>query len=392
MTMNLFKCLLISAAVVVSASACDCSQYKGDRNIKKVMKEFNNVGIQAAVVKEGEIIYCKSFGLKNIESGEKLENDDVMRIASISKSFTTTSLMQLVEKGQISLDDDVSDLIGFKIRNPYFPDKKITLRMILSHTSSIKDKEDYFTLDHLNPAVNGDCKDSYHQNYGPGEGYDYSNMGMNLAGSILEKVSGARFDVYVKNNVIRPLGLYGGHNVDSLDAERFATIYEPNDGKYVVSEGAYRSRRDDMPGYVMGYSAPIFSPTGGIKISAHDLARYMTMHMNYGELDGVRIISKESAMTMQTPVWTDRKDDVYGLSIVTFIDMIDDPKYNQEDFSKCLKGHTGSAYGLYSIMIFSPIDKWGIVVMTNGASNVYKNDKNMFTKRAVNALYDAFIR
>lgn len=381
---------LLCAAVTVMAAGCNFSEFKADMGMKKVMKEFNNVGVQTAVVKDGKIIFCKSYGKKNLESGAALENNDIMRIASISKSFTTTSLMQLVEKGMIKLDDDVSDLIGFKIRNPYFPDTKITLRMILSHTSSIKDKEDYFTLDHLNPAVNGDCKDSFHENYGPGEGYDYSNMGLNLAGSILEKVSGVRFDDYVRNNVIRPLGLYGGHNVDSLDANLFATIYEPDNGKYEAQPGAYRSRAAEMPNYVMGYSTPLFSPTGGVKISSHDLARYMTMHMNYGELDGVRIISEESAKTMQTPVWD--KNEIYGLTIKTFVNMIDDPKYNVEDLDKCLKGHTGSAYGLYSIMIFSPIDKWGIVVMTNGASHVYKNDQNMFIKRAVNTIYDAFIR
>ncbi|MBQ8646324.1 MAG: beta-lactamase family protein, partial [Bacteroidales bacterium] len=225
--MRINKFFLAIAASMMLLWACtpapDAKQLT-DQAISQVMEEFQNVGISAAVVKDGKIVYNESFGYKNLETKEPLGNTDVMRIASISKSFTATSLLQLVDKGIISLDDDVSDLIGFRIRNPHHPDVPITLRMVLSHTASIRDKEDYFTLDHLNPAVYGDCEESYFK-YKPGEGYCYSNMGLNLAGTILEKVSGVRFDDYVRENVIWKLGLYGGHNIDSLDASKFAWIY-----------------------------------------------------------------------------------------------------------------------------------------------------------------------
>ena len=311
-----------------------------------------------------------------------------MRIASISKSFTATSLLQFVDQGVISLDDDISDLIGFTIRNPHHPDTPITLRMVLSHTASIRDKEDYFTLDHLNPAVYGNCVESYFE-YKPGEGYCYSNMGLNLAGAILEKVSGVRFDQYVKENVINRLGLYGGHNVDSLDATKFARLYNFRDGEFVESTGAYRSFAEDMPNYVMGYSAPRFSPTGGVKISAHDLAIYMMMHMNYGEYNGVRLISEQSSKLMQTPVWMiqNEGEDQYCLCLKEFVDYIDDPKYNVEGNYPI--GHTGGAYGLNSIMIWSPADGWGIVAMTNGY--VWDPDKS-FLQTITNAIYNACIK
>lgn len=380
--------LSIAFSLAIFAACTQTPAQKTDKAIKAVIKEFNAVGISAAVVKDGEIVYNESFGYKNLETKEPLANTDVMRIASISKSFTATSLLQLVEKGIISLDDDVSDLIGFKIRNPHYPDDVITLRMVLSHTASIKDKDDYFTVDHLNPAVYGDCIESYFE-YRPGEGYNYSNMGLNLAGTILEKVSGVRFDDYVRENVIHKLGLYGGHNIDSLDAYRFATIYSYSDGKFEESKGAYRSRSEDMPGYIQGYSAPIFSPTGGVKISAHDLAVYMMMHMNYGEYNGVRIISQESAKAMQTPVWIAKQDweDQYGLCLKEFINFIDDPKYNEE--GKYPVGHTGGAYGLRSIMIWSPADGWGIVAMTNGYQGAEGKD---FLKTLTNAIYNSYIK
>jgi CubicO group peptidase (beta-lactamase class C family) len=293
-----------------------------------------------------------------------------------------------VDKGILSLDDDVSDLIGFRIRNPHHPDVPITLKMVLSHTASIKDKEDYFTLDHLNPAVYGDCVESYFE-YKPGEGYNYSNMGLNLAGTILEKVSGVRFDDYVRENVIHKLGLYGGHNIDSLDANKFARIYASRNGEYVESEGAYRSRSEDMPNYVFGYSTPIFSPTGGVKISAHDLAVYMMMHMNYGEYKGIRLISEESAKVMQTPVWLVQKGDEerYALCLKEFVDYIDDEKYNVPGHYPI--GHTGGAYGLNSIMIWSPADGWGIVAMTNGFTAV---KGKVFLQSLTNAIYHACIK
>ena len=156
--MRIFKLLSTFAAAILLFSACTPAyKQRTDQAITDVLNEFKAVGIAAAVVKDGKIIYNESFGFKDLEKQTPLRNDDIMRIASISKSFTATSLLQLVDKGVISLDDDVSNLIGFRIRNPHHPDIPITLRMILSHTSSIRDKADYFTLDHLNPAVYGDC-------------------------------------------------------------------------------------------------------------------------------------------------------------------------------------------------------------------------------------------
>lgn len=352
--------------------------------IQKVMEEYNAVGIAAVVVKDGQVIYDNAFGYKDLERQLPLSSSDMMRIASISKSFTATGLMQLVDQGLISLDDDVSDLIGFTIRNPHHPQVPITLRMVLSHTASIRDKENYFTLDHLNPAVYGDCAESYFD-YAPGEGYNYSNMGLNLAGSILEKIAGVRFDQYIIDNIFTPLGLHGGHNCDLLDTTRIAKLYHIEDGLYVESS-AYGSVKHRLNGYVMGYSTPMFSPTGGVKISPRDLATYMMMHMNYGEKDGVRILSEESAKLMQTPVWIaqNKDEDRYGLCLWEFENFIHDDKYNLP--GHLLVGHTGTAYGLRSLMLWSPEDNWGIVAMTNGYT--YNADKE-FLQTLANAIYDA---
>ena len=280
--------------------------------IQKIMVEHPVVGLSVAVVKEGKLFYTRSFGLKNIENNIPLTDESLFRIASISKSFTVTSLMQLIEKKKLKLTDDASTLMGFKVRNPRYPEKVITLEMLLSHTSGINDSQGYFTLDAIDPAKNPDWQKCYND-YEPGNGYMYCNLNFNMAGSILEKYSGERFDQYVVNHVLFPLHLKGGYNVNNLDAGSFATIYDYNvdSTKFIASPSAYALRKQEIDNYVMGYTTPVFSPTGGLKISAPDLARYMLMHMKEGKLNGTRIISRKSEQAMRKPR-SDKEN--YGLA------------------------------------------------------------------------------
>ncbi|WP_233509383.1 serine hydrolase domain-containing protein [Pedobacter chinensis] len=375
------KCLLTLMPFLFFCLTVRAQFEKAETDFGAVMQKFNAVGASVAVVKKGKIIYTHSFGLKDLERNIPLTDQDIFRIASISKSFSATSIMQLVEAGKLSLDNDFGDLVGFKIRNPKYPDQKITLRMALSHTSSLNDSQGYLNLDLINPDKNPNWAKCYND-YLPGTKFDYCNLNFNLIGTIIEKKSGERFDDYVKNHVLKPLGLYGGYCIDSLDSTRFVKLYEynPNDRKFTPSPTAYAPRRTEIQHYVMGYSTPIFSPTGGMKISATDLARYMIMHMNYGKSNGVKIISKKSAKLMQTAV---TNDEGYGFAIRSADNLIPGVK---------LKGHTGSAYGLYSTMFFNPKEKFGIVIITNGINATYTDDFPDFSRAAINSLYQNFIK
>ncbi|SDM12947.1 CubicO group peptidase, beta-lactamase class C family [Daejeonella rubra] len=354
---------------------------KAEADIQEIMKRLDVVGLSVAVVKKGNIIYTHSFGTKDNTTNAPLTNENIFRIASISKSFSATSIMQLIEAGKLSIDDDISDLVGFKVRNPRFPEKVITLKMLLSHTSSINDSQGYFTLDAINPAKNPDWKKCF-SDYAPGTDYRYCNLNYNMIGTVIEKYSGERFDNYVKNHILNPLGLYGGYNVDSLDANRFATLHEYNSTTKKLSPSplAYAPRREEIKNYVMGYSTPIFSPTGGMKISATDLAKYMSMHMNFGKYKGKRIMSKKSARLMQTKI---SEEEGYGMAIANREDLIP---------GKMMTGHTGSAYGLYSAMFFNPKEKFGIVVITNGCNPTYTKGINDVLRAGINSLYDNFIK
>ena len=134
---SLFKNLLLKFIFFCFVFTAYAQKEKTEDRIDSVMKQYKMAGLSVAVVKKREIIYVHSFGLKSIETKTPLSNDDIFRIASISKSFSATSIMQLVEAKKLSLNDDVSNLIGFKVRNPKFPEKVITLKMLMSHTSSL---------------------------------------------------------------------------------------------------------------------------------------------------------------------------------------------------------------------------------------------------------------
>src|SRR5690606_30151721 len=125
------KLLITTCALFLVARAEGQVAARAEAEIEAIMAKYQAIGTAVTVVKGRDIIYSHSFGLKNVETGAALDNDDIFRIASISKSFVTTGIMQLVEAGKLSLNDDVSDLIGFRVRNPNFPDSVITLRLIL---------------------------------------------------------------------------------------------------------------------------------------------------------------------------------------------------------------------------------------------------------------------
>lgn len=351
-----------------------------EEQIEDIMETHKGVGMSVAVVRNNKVVYTKSFGTKDIAKQTNVSDTDLYRIASISKSFAATAVMQLVEQGEFSLDSDFSDLIGFKVRNPKFPDRVITLRMVLSHTSSINDSQGYFNFDSINPTKNNNYEKNFNA-YEPGTGYQYCNLNYNMVGAVVERYSGKRYDTYIQENILAPLGLYGGYDVDLLDASKFVPLYTWNREHNRFDEGlAYPSRAADISKHVLGVTTPIFSPTGGMKISAPDLAKYMQVHMNFGRANGKKLLSRKSSIAMQTPL-SDKEN--YGLALLatkTLINGVD------------MVGHTGSAYGLHSSMFFNPKEKYGFVVLTNGSDGSSKNGYVEITHKTIQALYGSFIK
>ncbi|MCL2501523.1 MAG: beta-lactamase family protein [Bacteroidales bacterium] len=374
-----------AAAVAVGMVACGPNlKTEADEAMNNLIQELNAVGLSVAVVKNNKIVYTGAFGFKNIEEETQIGVNDIFRIASISKSFTATAIMQLHEQGKFGLDDDVSPALGLPMRNPNYPDVPITYRMLLTHTSSLNDSRGYFTFDVINPEKNSEYMHAYNQ-YGPGTQYQYCNLGYNLLGGLVEFHSGARFDLYIQKHITDPLGLNAHFNVDALDWAQFVTLYGFTNGEFVASPDAYRSRAADLDGHVLAKTTSVFSPTGGMKTTPQDLAKHMLVQINQGTWNGVQILTPQSVAAMQTPYeFPDGNMGEYGFAITTSTRLIE---------GETMKGHTGSAYGLYSAMFFEPEKKFGFVMMTNGYEA--KRGENGFMtiqSDVINALYNIFIK
>ena len=378
---RILQTTLLTGFMLVTLIQAFAQSEKAEAAIQSIMQSSPVVGLSVAVVKNNKVIYNHSFGFKDVEKQLPLTNASIFRIASISKSFTTTAIMQLVEEKKIRLDQDISEIVGFKVRNPAYPNTVITLKMALSHRSSINDSEGYFSLDAIDPAKNPNFAKCYNA-YEPDKGYMYCNLNYNLAGSILEKVTGVRFDKYIQQQILQPLGLYGGYNVNELDSQLIAKIYEFNKETqgFTLSPNAYAPRTEEINNYTMGRTTPIFSPTGGMKISANDLAKYMIMHSQLGKYKDGRIISKKLSQQMQEII---SEEENYGMALETTTQLIP---------GKTMIGHTGVAYGLYSIMFFEPKEKIGFVVISNGCDTKTINGFNAVLHQTVNSLYDNLIR
>lgn len=386
MLKSVFRAATIFAVAFATIScSAPTKEETAEKELKEIMEKNQAVGLAVVTVKDGEVIYNKSLGYKDMENKIALGDSDIFRIASISKSFTATAIMQLVEQGKLSLDADVSDLVGFKVRNPKYPETPITVKMLLSHTSSMNDANGYFTINKINPDSSKTWETAWNA-YEPGTNYEYCNLGFNTLGTILERISGERFDKYIVNHILNPLGIYGGYEVLSLDSTKFVKLYSYNeaDSSFTHSPAAYSTREDEIKNYVFGHSTPVFSPTGGLKVSALDLAKAMMMHMGNGTLNGVKIIDSTSSAMMQSKV-AEKTDegDSYGFAIRISDQLLD---------NHTMIGHTGSAYGVFTSMFWDKDKKFGFIVMTNGCNE--RTDNNfMAIHREVDAcLYKNFIQ
>lgn len=358
---SLLLCLVVMASAFTAQAkpkrATSPKMRAFETELKQMMDSLNVVGLSIAVVKNNTIVYNNSYGVQDLETKKPVTNSTFFRIASISKSFSAVSIMQLVEAGKVTLDTDVNDVLNFKVRNPKFPDTPITVEMLLDHTSSLNDSEGYWeNLDCITPGKNENYTKAYND-YQPGTKYEYCNLNFSLLGSIIERLSGERFDQYVANHIVAPLGLQASFNINDIPAKQIAKLYSWNGTKY-EEQNAYRPITG-LENYKLTESSVTFSPAGGMKISARNLAKYMLMHMNYGKspLRKARIISTNSSKLMQvdhTPGYH------YGLAL----EQTDE--YTPGDV---LVGHTGGAYGLRSAMFFNPEKKYGLVMICSGCNN-----------------------
>ena len=328
-------------------------------------------------------------GVADPRNGRSVTPDDPARVASISKLVVAVAVMKLVEAGKLDLDNDVSPLLGWTLRNPAFPDRPITLRQLLSHTSSIRDHDDQYAIA-LGGSVQAEMADarSWDPKHGPGDNYfTYSNMNFPIVGSIIEKVTGERFDAWMRRDLLDPMKIDACYNWPTCSdaAVAHAVELDTPDGKPVkddlhgtrpacpvyINDGA----RCDLALWKLGENGSLFAPQGGLRISMRGLARIGRMLLNGGTLDGVRILSPRSVETMFTPVWrfngaNGSTEDgfycTYGLAtqwIPTRVKGCNDDPVG-DGLSRV--GHAGDAYGLRSGLWLDMRTRTGVAFFVTG--------------------------
>ena len=379
-----FKYLMLTVLLLFYVS---CQGRKNlEDEIIQVMLKYQCVGVTTVVVKDNKICYTHTFGYNpdynDTTLRKPIPDNGVYVIASISKTFVSTSIMQLVEKKKLKLDDDVNNYLSFSVKNPNYPDVPITVRMLLCHRSSLNDKHYGWHLNQIDPSKGELWKDCYN-NYAPGLGYKYCNLGYSLLGAIIENVTGERFYDYVEKHITKPIGLYANYNLTKIDSNLLVKALSYDEEKKLFKKDNsiynYSYYKNKMQDYKLGYSVASFSPTGGMKITAKDLAKYMIMHMNDGIYDGKRILSRKSELEMRKP---QMGNPVYGLAF---------SHYKGRVKGVALDGMVGCAHGIHSSMLFNPKEKYGFVVICNGCTSGGSDGQKLNTE-IIQVLYKHLIK
>ena len=370
-----------------------------------------------AVIKDNKTLFCKSIGkarLNNDGTTNKTANEFIKyRTASISKLFTAIAIWQLEEEGKLNITDEASKYLDFPLRNPNYQDTPITIAMLLSHTSSIRENDgnynipynahisEFFTKDEEN-YYNG----SYSKDHGPGF-FEYVNMNYCLLGTIIENITNERFDLYMINNVLKPLDISGSFNIYNMSKEALdetGTLYKKlSNGEFDIN-GNWTAEMDDFidgyptanySDYKIGTNGALYGPMGNLRISLTELTHLIYMFLNNGTYNGNQILKPETIDKMLNIIWKYDKDKkngntnngydyayAGGPSLITNLEKNKLHKTKNLTFS----GHTANAYGLFGGLFFDRVKGYGVVYRGNGVSRdmeKYIYDFSAYTKWAI---------
>ena len=326
-----------------------------DTEIRALMREARVPGLAACIVKDGAIAWEHGYGHANIARDRPATPETLFMLASISKTVMAVAVMQAVEDGLLNLDADVNDVVPFSVRNPRHADTPITLRMLLTHTSSIRD--DWPTIIPFyshgdSPIALGNYLRRYlvpggdlyapHKSYAgwtPGARYDYCNLAAALAGFMVEAASGTAFDAWCDERIFTPLAMQRtGWHLEGLDRSQIAMPYHFRDGAF-VAYGQY-----GYPDY----------PDGELRTSARQLAHHLVAFMQFGEYAGTRILQEATVREMRR---VQNADVGHGQGLIW---------YRSALRGMSLLGHNGGDSGVATQMYFRPKDNVGVIALSNG--------------------------
>jgi CubicO group peptidase (beta-lactamase class C family)/predicted dienelactone hydrolase len=282
------------AAAAPESLLDDATVAKIESTVEEMMAESGTPGYAVGIVKDGEIVYTKGFGVESVSGDEPVTVHSVFGTGSTGKTATAIAVMQLVEAGKIDLDAPVTDYLPyFELADERY--KEITVRQLLTHRSGVPaDPADWFPL----PIEYDDgAVERYVRSMGdlellfaPDAEWSYSNLGMIVLADIVAKVSGQTFEEYLQANVLDPLGMADTMLIipEGDQAKLTGNHVRSKDGQVVVSD-IFPYRRQFTP------AEPLYS-------SITDMARFAAVNLNRGEFEGTRILPAETYDAMWEPL------------------------------------------------------------------------------------------
>lgn len=301
-------------------------------------REFRDIpGLVVAIRHHGELMLSKAYGCANLENNVAMNTSHIFRIASHSKTFTATAIMQLVEQTRLRLDDRASAIL------PWLS-SEITIRQLLNHTSGItRDSRDADFWQIERPFPDRDqLREIASESLvlEPNLRFKYSNIGYGLLGLVIEAISGSTYNQYVTEHIVQPLGLRNtGPEVDPGLADRLVTGY---------SRARFGLPRQPASG---GIQTRALSPATGFYSTADDLSAYATAHC----MGDNRLLTDASKREMQHAYWTiDQADEGYGLGFAV-----------RTIGQRRMVGHGGGFPGQSTRTLIDPDDQLVVVVCSN---------------------------
>lgn len=243
-------------------------------------------GATVAIVKDGKLLFSKGYGYADVKAKKAVSPQETMfRPGSVSKLFTWTAVMQLVEQGKLDLDRDVNEYIDYKIPDAF--GKPITLKNLLTHTPGFEEQaKDLITFKTDVPDLGQYLKTHIPARiFPPGTVPAYSNYGAALAGYIVERVSGEPFNQYIDEHIFKPLGMTHSTFTQPLPA---ALAPNMSDGYQLGSDKALQ------------FETVTPFPAGSLSSTAEDMSRFMLAHLQDGRLGDAQILKPETAKLMHS--------------------------------------------------------------------------------------------
>lgn len=345
--------VFLAAIIVLLSCEKEIPKHDIDLEIQKVMAEKDLPSVSACVIKDNTIVWMQSYGYSDKENQIEATDETIYHIASISKLFIATAVMQLGEQGKINIDEDINNYIPISIRNPHFPETPITIRMLLTHTSSIAWPQTYEEALGLWEHFDADQAPSpsewvpqflipsgaYYnpkiwKNTCPGTFELYSNIGSNVLAYIVEQVSNQNFRDYCMDHIFIPLKMHNtSYNYADLDLNKIAVLYK--------DDNTIQQPFDDR----------IYA-SGGLKTTIQDLSRFILAYLNKGELDDNRILQENTIDRM-----LEIQNETSGICLIWRASL------------GGWFGHTGGMDGAATITEMHAKSKTGIIIFCNKPTN-----------------------